>query len=775
MPGAQVTNEDTALVFSTGNGNLISVSDTDVDEGTGELEITLTATNGVLTLSGLAGLTFSVGDGVADATMTFTGSTANINTALDGLTYDPTPAYNGAASLTILTDDQGNTGAGGALTDNDAITITVNAVNNAPINTIPVAQFTNEDTAIVFSTGNGNLISVSDIDVDEGTGELEITLTVTNGVLTLSGTTGLTFSVGDGVADSTMTFTGSTADINTALDGMSFDPAFNYNGPGASIQIITNDQGNTGAGGALTDTDVISITVNAVNDAPVLNPIGNIVMDEETTLAFTATAIDPDSTLTFGLGPGAPAGASISAGGVFSWTPTEAQGPGVYPVTINVTDGEFNSTETIDITVNEVNVGPVASNDAITILEDAAATTIDVLANDEDHDNNTIITIIAVTNGTHGTVTITNGGVDLTYEPDADFFGTDTFTYNITDGEFTDTATVTITVTNVNDDPIAVDDAASVDEDSSTTISVLINDGFAPDEGETLTIDSVTQGSHGTVTIASGDLRVIYQPDANFVGTDTFTYTISDGKGGTATATVTMTVNNVNDNPIITTAGIANATDGDTYTVDFDASDIDGDAIEWSFTGADWLTISSEGVLNGSAITGTYTIRVTASDGNGGSDTHTYTLTVEELDSDGDGVPDDIDAFPNDANETVDTDEDGIGNNADPDDDNDGVLDDDDDFPLNPTGATDTDGDGKPDVILEAPDWTGTALTEDTDDDGDGVLDVDDPEPTNSSITGNEYDTGWPYWYVLGVIGIAALIALICLGAIWLIRKYVIE
>ena len=87
---------------------------------------TLTATHGTLTLSGTTGLTFSTGDGTADATMTFTGTISAINAALNGLTFTPTPSYSGSASVRIVTNDQENTGSGGALEDDDTVNITVN-------------------------------------------------------------------------------------------------------------------------------------------------------------------------------------------------------------------------------------------------------------------------------------------------------------------------------------------------------------------------------------------------------------------------------------------------------------------------------------------------------------------------------------------------------------------------------------------------------------------------------------------------------------------------
>src|SRR5207247_1341284 len=251
----------------------------------------------VITLSGTAGLSFSAGDGTADATMTFTGTIANINTALAGLSFGPTANFNGAASLQIVTNDQGNTGSGGALSDTDTVTITVNAVNDAPVNSVPAAQSTDEETAVVFSSGNGNLISISD--VDAGGSSVQVTLTGTNGVITLSGTAGLTFSSGDGTADATMTFTGTVANINTALAGLSFAPTANFFGA-ASIAIGTIDQGNSGAGGSLSDSDTVTITVNEVNDAPVASD-DNSVTSEDTAVSGNVLANDSDPDNTDGI------------------------------------------------------------------------------------------------------------------------------------------------------------------------------------------------------------------------------------------------------------------------------------------------------------------------------------------------------------------------------------------------------------------------------------------------------------------------------------------
>ena len=266
VPVAQSTDEDTILTFSSGGGNAISISD--VDAGGGDMAVTLNATNGTLTLSGIAGLAFTTGDGTDDASMVFTGTIAAINTALEGMTFDPTPEYNGAASVQIITDDQGNTGSGGPLTDDDTVAITVNAIDDAPINNVPVTQSVDEDTILTFSAGGSNAISISD--VDAGSGDMAVTLNATNGTLTLSGIGRLAFTTGDGTADASMVFTGTITAINTALEGMTFDPTPDYSGA-ASVQIITDDQGNTGSGGPLTDDDTVAITVAMTVNEPDLS------------------------------------------------------------------------------------------------------------------------------------------------------------------------------------------------------------------------------------------------------------------------------------------------------------------------------------------------------------------------------------------------------------------------------------------------------------------------------------------------------------------------
>jgi hypothetical protein len=297
VPAAQTIDEDAPLVFAAAAGNAIAVAD--VDAGSGLLQQTLTATQGTITLSRIFGLTFTAGDGIGDATMTFSGTQADINAALDGLVFQPAAHYSGTGGrLVILTNDNGLSGSGGAKSDSDTITITVNAVNDPPIHSAPATQVTTEGVDILFSTTRNNVISVSD--VDAGSSLLEQTLSVAHGTLTLSRTTGLTFLAGDGTGDAAMQFRGSVANINAALAGMRYRPAPGYSGLD-SLQITTNDQGYSGSGGAKTDADAVSLSVNAVNHPPVHTLPASAAIDEDTSLVFgtaTGNAIsvaDPDA------------------------------------------------------------------------------------------------------------------------------------------------------------------------------------------------------------------------------------------------------------------------------------------------------------------------------------------------------------------------------------------------------------------------------------------------------------------------------------------------
>ena len=214
-------------------------------------------------------------------------------------------------------------------------------------------------------------------------------------------------------------------------------------------------------------------------------------------------------------------------------------------LTYTVSDGQYPATATITITVQAINDAPVAIADAATIDEDSILTDLNVLANDLDVDED-LLTVIAVdSTNTVGVVIYQDNGL-FSYDTNSQFdwlspgeSASDSFTYTLADTQgITATTVVTLTITGVNDVPVAVDDAAATEATSPVTITVLLNDSDA--DGDTLTLTSVTAPAQGTTTIV-GD-EIVYTADSNFTGEVRFTYTVSDGHGGSDTATVTVQV-----------------------------------------------------------------------------------------------------------------------------------------------------------------------------------------------------------------------------------------
>jgi hypothetical protein len=209
--------------------------------------------------------------------------------------------------------------------------------------------------------------------------------------------------------------------------------------------------------GALWDEDAATFTVTAVNDAPVLTAVGPRSTAELVPLLFTATATDidlPADTLIYSLADGTggsvPAGAGIvSTSGAFSWTPTEAQGPGTYTFDVCVSDGLLFDCETITVTVSEVNTPPHAVPDAYEVLENGIlmVSAPGVLANDSDTDIPAdTLTAFLDSDTTHGSLILNEDGL-FVYVPDFMWSGVDSFTYRVYDGtSYSEPVSVTITV-----------------------------------------------------------------------------------------------------------------------------------------------------------------------------------------------------------------------------------------------------------------------------------------------------------------------------------------
>ncbi len=285
VPGPQTTAEDTAKVFSSGNGNQISVADVDLNAN--PIKITLTATNGTLTLGTTAGLTITTGDGTDDPTIVFSGLLAAVNTALNGLSFNPTLDFTGAASLQIISDDLGSTGTGGALTDTDTVNITVNAANDAPVVTTTAGNqsYTENAAPTVIDSG----LTVTDIDSTDLTGAtVAITGNFVSGqdVLAFTNQLGITGNYNSGTGVLTLTGTTTVANYQTALRSVTYENS--SDNPSTATRTVTftaNDGTNTGSA-------TRGITVSAVNDAPVNTVPGTQGTPQNTPLVFSGWKCD---------------------------------------------------------------------------------------------------------------------------------------------------------------------------------------------------------------------------------------------------------------------------------------------------------------------------------------------------------------------------------------------------------------------------------------------------------------------------------------------------
>ena len=534
-------------------------------------------------------------------TLTITGNLADINATLATLTYTGTLNFVGNDTINITVKDGGNTGTdpdltgsgealeglvfNPALTDDGstdttleqaaaAIAITVNAANDAPVNTVPSAQSVNEDTALVFSTANNNAITFDDPDVaDGGSYTATVTLSVLHGTLTATADGSASVS-GSGTA--TLTLTGSQTDINNTLDGLSYQGIADYYGPD-TLTMVTSDLGNFGLGGVKTDTDTIGITVTPVNDAPTSSDIArsanedatltftlpssdvgaNSVVDHQTTDRFSIVTIPDYGTLKDSEGNTLSAGATITVAQATSMTFTpDANFNGQVSFTYKAVDsGDLESAvQTATITVNAVNDAPEISGlgDSVAYTEGngLGAQGTPVLL-DANHDMQLVrdIELTERSEDTFNSSTLTvrrNGGA-----VSVDRFGIDTTTA-IGDGQ---TVAVASGVVSVGGTAIG-----TITNDSSSGTLVVTFNASATKEAVSAVMKRITYSN----------------VDDDLSGAITVAMTFNDGNAGaqgtgvgSATGTVTVTVTGTNDAPTLS-ANLAMA------AIREDAGDDDG-------------------------------------------------------------------------------------------------------------------------------------------------------------------------------------------------------
>jgi VCBS repeat-containing protein len=505
-----------------------------------------------------------------DAYTTDTGTTLTIDAA-HGLLANDTAANIGQVNAIKVAD-----GTHGTVTVDPSgsfVYTPTNSTYTGPDTFTYKAQDSNGDSAITAVTITINALPVANDDQLSASRSTPLTiqpadlLTNDTFVTTTAGPHKIVKSSNPGHGSVTVNADGS----------FTYTPAPGYIGPD-SFTYKAND-------GIADSASAATVNITVVNHAPVLDQITDQTVDELQQLTFTAHATDPDqnTTFTFSLADGVsgsvPAGASFT-GDVFSWTPTEAQGPGTYTFDVVVSDGDKTDSQTIHVTVNEVNAAPSGADKTITTDENVPITFSGADFGLTDPNDTPANTLSAVKIGTlpavgtlklDGTAVVADqeitaadlGAGKLVFTPGTNDHGTAyaTFTFQVRDNggtafggvDLSSAAnTLTINVTAVNQAPVVQDDGPyTTDEDTTlpvdVTRNVLTND--SDPEGDQMHVLIVTQPVNGHVTL-NDDGTFEFVPNPDFNGTDHFTYQANDGPHTSTTATVTLTVTPVNDAPV---------------------------------------------------------------------------------------------------------------------------------------------------------------------------------------------------------------------------------
>jgi len=500
---------------------------------------------------------------------------ANIDGETGEFVWTPEEDQDGAHSFDVCVSD-------GELEDCETITVTVNEVNVAPVldpiedqevNELVELAFTatasdddDPEQELVFSLDGAPTGAVIDPETGEfswtpseaqGPGVYTFSVLVSDGIeydyqfITVTvnevNVAPVLDPIGNkiGYPEFELTFTAHATDVDFpvqtltysldgAPEGAVIDPSsgvFSWTPSETgeyTFTVLVND-------GLLYDFEIITVTVEG-NNPPVLDPIGDKTTNELVALTFTASASDPDEgqILTFSL-VDAPEGAVINAlSGAFSWTPSEAQGPGEYTFDVCVSDSVLSDCETIKVTVSEVNVAPVLAEIGDKSVAELALLSFNATATDADIPVQTLVFSLAgeVPEG----AVITAAGAFSWTPSDEQGPGEYTFDVCVSDGTLSDCETIIVTVNAVNKAPVAEDMSVETMENQPVEIELIATD---PD-GDPLTFAIVIEPEYGTV--ACEESLCTYTPNAGWSGTDFFTYIANDGELDSNEATVEITV-----------------------------------------------------------------------------------------------------------------------------------------------------------------------------------------------------------------------------------------
>ena len=308
------------------------------------------------------------------------------------------------------------------------------------------------------------------------------------------------------------------------------------------------------------------------------------------------------------------------------FTPTTVTGNAIFKYTVKDTGGLVSAPATVTISCAGTNPKPIAQSGNLTVQEDGQET-FRMQATDGDdpaYGGTETLTYQITVQPAHGTLTV--NGRDVTYKPQSDYNGSDVFYYTATDhptsglpSMTSEPARVSITVTPVNDKPVAYAQSVLTQEDTSTVITLTATD--IDNDQDDLVYSLASQPSHGTATLSGN--KVTYTPASNYNGTDSFTYRVNDGAANSSAATITITVEAVNDAPVANTQSFTTSEDT-AKAVTLSGSDIDGDPLTYVI-----VESPAHGTLSGNAPNLTYT----PAENYNGSDSFTFKVNDGTVDS----------------------------------------------------------------------------------------------------------------------------------------------
>ncbi|NJS13814.1 MAG: tandem-95 repeat protein [Sphingopyxis sp.] len=614
--GVRIVDTDTTITNPVGNVTSSTVTLTNAQAGDQLLVNGSAAASG--TLAG--GISYTITGNVIQ--LTGSATAASYQAALGAISFRSTSERPSTADRIF------NIGfANATFASNVAVsTISVVEVNDLPTAANDGARTTAEDTPILNIDVLANDTDIDDKPVPGGTNSNVVvtSASASNGVVSIN-------------ANGTLNYT----------------PNANFSGTDTITYTISDGRGGT-------STATVPITITAVNDAPTavgtLPPRSNLDGTAGINVATASAFADVDGpSATYGA-TGLPPGLSInSATGAITGTidrSASQTGGGVYNVVVTRSDGTLSATQAFGWTIT--NPPPVAVNDAaLTVNEDVAGTTVNVLANDSDPDGDPLT--VTGASATNGTVVI-NANNTITFTPNANYNGPATITYTISDGQGgTATATIPVTVTAVNDAPVRVGSLPpQTNADAQAGINVATAGAFSDVDNATLTYSATGLPAGLSINAATGAITGTINRSASqggAAGVYAVVVTATDAAGAAVTQTFSWTVTNPGPTAANNSASTSEDTPIPSINVLGNDSDPDGDPLTVTAASAPngTVTINGDGTLRyvpNANFNGTDTITYTISDGQGGTATATVTVTVGAVND----APTPVGALPPQAN-----------------------------------------------------------------------------------------------------------------------------